>query len=143
VEDGPESFFFFVIQQERTRINGEQKETLETFFKDGMTRVGSELIPRAASATGLDTSVIEIVVWSSCTVPSVPRVCFPWSCFHRVLVPGLCSTFGFFTSPLPDFSMITIHLDFSTIITVSPRLIEVPVSPLSCCLCVYVYLTLV
>ncbi|KAK7156613.1 hypothetical protein R3I94_006610 [Phoxinus phoxinus] len=49
VEDGPE----------RTPINGNQKETLKSFFKDGMTRVGSELIPRAASATGLDTSVVE------------------------------------------------------------------------------------
>ncbi|KAK9952768.1 hypothetical protein ABG768_018575 [Culter alburnus] len=48
-----------MAQRERTRINDEQKETLKTFFKDGMTRVGSELIPRAASATGLDTSVIE------------------------------------------------------------------------------------
>ncbi|XP_051962899.1 uncharacterized protein LOC127629722 [Xyrauchen texanus] len=51
--------FFVVIQQERTPINGNQKETLKSLFKDGMTRVGSELIPRAASATSLDTSVIE------------------------------------------------------------------------------------
>ncbi|ROI69455.1 hypothetical protein DPX16_14395 [Anabarilius grahami] len=56
--------------------------------------------------------------------------------FRRVLVPSLCSTFGFFTSLHLDFSTITIHLDFSTIITVSPRPIEVPVSPLSCYLCV-------
>jgi len=51
---------FVVIQQERTPINGNQKETLKSFFKDGMTRVGSDLIPRAASATGLDTTVIEV-----------------------------------------------------------------------------------
>ncbi|KAK7134491.1 hypothetical protein R3I93_017801 [Phoxinus phoxinus] len=48
-----------MAQRERTPINGNQKETLKSFFKDGMTRVGSELIPRAASATGLDTSVVE------------------------------------------------------------------------------------
>ncbi|GAA6095324.1 uncharacterized protein LOC113636439 isoform X1, partial [Tachysurus ichikawai] len=51
--------FFVVIQQERTNINEEQRETLKSFFKEGMTRVGSPLIPRAASASGLDTSVIE------------------------------------------------------------------------------------
>ncbi|XP_052430096.1 uncharacterized protein zgc:113176 isoform X2 [Carassius gibelio] len=48
-----------MAQRERTHINGNQKETLKSFFKDGMTRVGSQLIPRAASATGLDTSVVE------------------------------------------------------------------------------------
>ncbi|GAA6095455.1 uncharacterized protein LOC113660589 [Tachysurus ichikawai] len=56
----PRAFsFFVVIQQERTYSNEEQRETLKSFFKEGMTRVGSPLIPRAASATGLDTSVIE------------------------------------------------------------------------------------
>ncbi|GAA6085687.1 uncharacterized protein LOC113636439 isoform X1 [Tachysurus ichikawai] len=53
------AFSFFVIQQERTYINEEQRETLKSFFKEGMTRVGSPIIIRAASATGLDTSVIE------------------------------------------------------------------------------------
>ncbi|XDV24193.1 hypothetical protein PO909_028439 [Leuciscus waleckii] len=48
-----------MAQRERTPINGIQKETLRSFFEKGMTRVGSELIPRAASATGLDTSVVE------------------------------------------------------------------------------------
>ncbi|XP_038574985.1 uncharacterized protein LOC119902699 isoform X2 [Micropterus salmoides] len=48
-----------MAQRERTPINGNQKETLKSFFTNGMTRVGSKLIPSAASATGLDTSVIE------------------------------------------------------------------------------------
>ncbi|XP_038550581.1 uncharacterized protein LOC119884190 [Micropterus salmoides] len=48
-----------MAQRERTPINGNQKETLKSFFTHGMTRVGSKLIPSAASATGLDTSVIE------------------------------------------------------------------------------------
>ena len=52
--------FFFIIKQERTQINEEQRETLKTFFEDGMTRVGSPLISRAASDTGLETSVIEV-----------------------------------------------------------------------------------
>ncbi|XP_047671804.1 uncharacterized protein LOC113636439 isoform X2 [Tachysurus fulvidraco] len=48
-----------MAQRERTYINEEQRETLKSFFKEGMTRVGSPIIIRAASATGLDTSVIE------------------------------------------------------------------------------------
>ncbi|XP_050960910.1 uncharacterized protein zgc:113176 [Labeo rohita] len=51
--------FFVFIQQERTHINAEQRETLISFFKEGMKHVGSPLIARAASATCLDTSVIE------------------------------------------------------------------------------------
>ncbi|XP_060714641.1 uncharacterized protein LOC132838386 isoform X2 [Tachysurus vachellii] len=48
-----------MAQRERTYINEEQRETLKSFFKEGMTRVGSPIIIRAASTTGLDTSVIE------------------------------------------------------------------------------------
>ncbi|KAL1249594.1 hypothetical protein QQF64_020599, partial [Cirrhinus molitorella] len=48
-----------MAQRERTHINPEQREKLISFFKEGMDRVGSPLITRAASATGLDTSVIE------------------------------------------------------------------------------------
>ncbi|XP_058619081.1 uncharacterized protein zgc:113176 isoform X1 [Onychostoma macrolepis] len=48
-----------MAQRERTHINEEQRETLKSFFKEGMARVGSPLIPIAASATGLDTSVID------------------------------------------------------------------------------------
>ncbi|XP_073703668.1 uncharacterized protein [Garra rufa] len=51
--------FFVFIQQERTHINEKQRETLISFFKEGMKHVGSPLIARAASATCLDTSVIE------------------------------------------------------------------------------------
>ena len=53
-------FCLFVTQQERTHIKEDQRETLKSFFKDGMTRVGSPLIPEAASATGLETCVIEV-----------------------------------------------------------------------------------
>ncbi|XP_067312362.1 uncharacterized protein zgc:113176 isoform X2 [Pseudorasbora parva] len=48
-----------MAQRERTHISPNQKETLKSFFKEGMTKVGCKLIPRAASATGLDTNVIE------------------------------------------------------------------------------------
>lgn len=48
-----------MAKRERTHINAEQRETLISFFKEGMKHVGSPLITRAASAMGLDTSVIE------------------------------------------------------------------------------------
>ncbi|XP_056333707.1 uncharacterized protein zgc:113176 [Danio aesculapii] len=48
-----------MAKRERTHINPEQRETLISFFQEGMKHVGSPLITRAASAMGLDTSVIE------------------------------------------------------------------------------------
>ncbi|XP_028268912.1 general transcription factor II-I repeat domain-containing protein 1 isoform X2 [Parambassis ranga] len=43
----------------RTEIREEQREILKSFFREGMTRVGSPIIPKAASATGLEPCVIE------------------------------------------------------------------------------------
>ncbi|XP_026161541.1 uncharacterized protein LOC113129703 isoform X2 [Mastacembelus armatus] len=44
---------------ERTIITKEQKETLKSSFEEGMTSVGSSLIPAAAEATGLTPVVVE------------------------------------------------------------------------------------
>ncbi|XP_037649351.1 uncharacterized protein zgc:113176 isoform X1 [Sebastes umbrosus] len=46
-------------KERRTEIGEEQREILKSFFREGMMRVGSPLIPSAASATGLETCVIE------------------------------------------------------------------------------------
>ncbi|XP_039668517.1 uncharacterized protein LOC120566266 isoform X3 [Perca fluviatilis] len=68
-----------MAQRERTQINEEQRETLKTFFEDGMTRVGSPLISRAASDTGLETSVIENWIgnykrsFKACSKPGPPK----------------------------------------------------------------------
>ncbi|KAL7405496.1 hypothetical protein ABVT39_001945 [Epinephelus coioides] len=65
-----------MAHRERTEIRTEQRETLKSFFKEGMTRVGSPLIPRAASATGLETCVIENWIGNyrrSFKAPSEPR----------------------------------------------------------------------
>ncbi|CAN9501537.1 unnamed protein product [Ophioblennius macclurei] len=48
-----------LTQRERTVIPAEQKETLKSAFEQGMTSVGSPLIPVAAEVTGLPTAVIE------------------------------------------------------------------------------------
>ncbi|TDH09256.1 hypothetical protein EPR50_G00084870 [Perca flavescens] len=68
-----------MAQRERTQINEEQRETLKTFFEDGMTRVGSPLISRAASDTGLETNVIENWIgnykrsFKACSKPGPPK----------------------------------------------------------------------
>lgn len=53
-------FVFVVTQYERTIITEEQREAWKSFFQEGMTSVGSTLIPAAAEATGLAAVVIEV-----------------------------------------------------------------------------------
>nr|XP_020440971.1 uncharacterized protein LOC109951055 isoform X2 [Monopterus albus] len=48
-----------MARRERTVITKEQKEALKSSFQEGMTSVGSPLIPAAAEATGLAPAVIE------------------------------------------------------------------------------------
>lgn len=45
-------------------ITEEQKESLKSLFKGGMTSVGSLLVPAAAEATGLPVAVIEVSLFN-------------------------------------------------------------------------------
>ncbi|XP_056119991.1 uncharacterized protein LOC130097227 [Rhinichthys klamathensis goyatoka] len=48
-----------MAQRERTEIRDDQRNTLKSFYKEGMTGVGSPLVQQAVAATGLDICVIQ------------------------------------------------------------------------------------
>ncbi|XP_029294541.1 uncharacterized protein LOC115012847 isoform X2 [Cottoperca gobio] len=72
----PRTSVLKMAHRERTEIREEQRETLKSLFKEGMTCVGSPLISRAASVTGLETRAIENWIGNfrrSFKAPSEPR----------------------------------------------------------------------